>query len=1251
MRIAFVYPRFRKFLSDNSDLDAGLVEYFLGDFTTPPSLGIPILAALTPPEDEVVLVDDNSGDPVDFDADFGLVAINCFTPQATRALELADGYRAAGKKVVMGGFFPSFMVEECLKHADAVNVGEGEPTWPRIVEDARQGRLERVYRGGCRLDLGELPTPRRDLFYGKESYDWDEDLVQVTRGCMYTCAMCAIPAHMGQRMRFRPIDKVVDEIRGLKYENVYLADDSLFFPQRKIVEYSTALLEALVPLGKKYFVSSTMALNTDKELLDLMARAGVRNFYCTMNVDPVSIRALRGGRAEQEQLVELVKKLEDRGIRFFGSCALGRDWDDESIADRILELYDKAAIRTAEFFLFTPYPGSVHWDRMERQGRIIDRDWSRYNGAHVVFRPLDMSPEDLQGQFTKVWNEFFRQQRGRHVAHLEPQTWKDGKITVGKPLQRKGVKGEAVVTGIGILCPIGNDPRAVLEALRTGRHGISPIDTFDASPFRSKLAGRIRGFDPADALSEEELAVLEDDYLRYAVATARAALADAGIEVGPRPDRRIAMVLGTCNGGLLSAEEEYRWKHGQSPRAFDERLNLQAQYYGFGKALAWALGVGGETWVVTTACSSSAVAIGLAQMLIRRGYYDTVLVGGSDSLSMANLAGFDALKATSAHRTAPFSVPVGLNVGEASCFWVVEEMEKAFLRQAHCLGRIVGHATTADAYHPTSPDPRGDGAYRTLRGAVEDAGLRIEEMGCINAHGTGTEANDRAESRGIARLLGETPVPVVSTKSFFGHCMGSAGILEATCGLLAMNEGFVPPTINYTDPRPGCGLDYVPNEPRAQRYDAFVSSNYAFGGNNAAVVLTTWDKELAPRRRQSRRVMITGVGCVCSLGLGIEATLERLGRRECGIGSAERISPPGLASLRAGLVPAFDAKDIDRRLDLSDMNDVSRYATAASRLAFDSAGLRVSRRNAEELGIALGMCNGPPETRHMDSVFTTENHAAHIGCFSNIVANSVAGWVSNALCLKGANVTLSPGPHAGLQCLGFAFDTVADGRVRAMVVGGADEVYDQTYYNYDLIGFLCRGEQENDYRLRPGNLKEKVLGEGAAVVVLEAEESARERGAPIYGELLGYGMGMDAGPFAEQNMACSGLVHAARLALERAGVGPDDIDLVVWGPQGNAQDLKVLEAGREVFGERFDRIPLAATSFNTGYIESASSVLSLACALSVIRAGSGLWPQITGVPELDERVAAQRPRHVIALAGTDVGYNYAVVAGTEVQGS
>jgi len=421
MKVTFIYPKFEKFLESFPPVDRELYDYFLGNFTTPPSLGIPILAALTPSSWEVELIDDNNGDPVDPEASTDLVAINCFTPQGTRALELADRYRAAGKKVVMGGFFASMLPDLALEHADAVNVGDGEPTWARILADTEAGTLGGRYDGGSRFDLAQMPIPRRDIFYEKESYDWDQDLVQVARGCTYNCAMCAIPEHQGHRIRLRPVDRIVEEIAGLPSDEIYLAEDLLFFENRRIKRWSRELFEALAPLKKRFFVSSTLALDTSPDLLRLITDAGVDSFYCTLNVDPISIRALGGDARSQQQVVDFVHKIESEGIRFFASFGIGRDWDGPEIKDTILDLCHRADIKTAEFFVFTPYPGSPHFGRLERQGRILHRQWHKYNGAHVVTRPLNMEPEDLYEIFLDVWRSFYSDKRGADVvAKLKP---------------------------------------------------------------------------------------------------------------------------------------------------------------------------------------------------------------------------------------------------------------------------------------------------------------------------------------------------------------------------------------------------------------------------------------------------------------------------------------------------------------------------------------------------------------------------------------------------------------------------------------------------------------------------------------------------------------------------------------------------------------------------------------------------------------------------------------------------------------
>lgn len=794
-KVTFIYPHFNKFLTDNTDIDRGLVDYYLGDFTTPPSLGIPIMASWTPDDIEIELLDDNSGDVIDYSAHTDLVAINCFTPQATRAFEIADEFRLHGKKVVMGGFFPSFMVEDCLKHADSVNIGEVEPTWLQILEDTRNGRLKPVYKGGCCFDITKMRIPRRDIFYSKKNYTWEEDLVQITRGCNYNCAMCAIPNHMGSRIRFRPIEHVVEEIKTLKFENVYLADDTLFFPQRKIVEYSTELFKALIPLKKKYFVASTMALKTDPAFFDLAAAAGVCNFYCTMNVDPVSIRAIQGDKAATQQLIDLVNMLGDRNIRFFGSFAIGREWDDNSIADRTLELYHKANIRTSEFFLFTPYPGSKQWERLDRQGRIFDKNWSHYNGAHIVAEHPVLSRDELYSQFVKVWNEFFKIQKERHAVDLEPLTYKKGREAVGIPLQESGVPGQAVITGIGIHSHIGNSEDEIAATLASQATTSGKAGVASAPCLRKDEMADI----PSAFSSKDRPKITEYDSLHYAIDTARKALENAETVI----DSATALVIVADNGGT-----------GPSPdnkeNTFDEASHSQEQDDGLEKTLSTALGITGKTWLVGTGPLSSNIAAGLAKKVINEGDVKKLLLVAS-------------------------GVPDDTGDVATVC-WVVEEMECALLRHAHCKARIAGYVTTSGSDE--------NAVHIALTTASDSSGIPTSDVGMLVISGTADGSANKPETEGIKKFLGDEILPVVFLGSLHRQVGGVEGLLNATGAIVAMNRGFIPPAVRFvsgtSDTKPGPLSD----KPEMRRYDTFIAFDGACRGDSSALVITKWDKKI-----------------------------------------------------------------------------------------------------------------------------------------------------------------------------------------------------------------------------------------------------------------------------------------------------------------------------------------------------------------------------------------------------------------------
>jgi len=324
---------------------------------------------------------------------------------------------------------------------------------------------------------------------------------------------------------------------------------------------------------------------------------------------------------------------------------------------------------------------------------------------------------------------------------------------------------------------------------------------------------------------------------------------------------------------------------------------------------------------------------------------------------------------------------------------------------------------------------------------------------------------------------------------------------------------------------------------------------------------------------------------------------------------------------------------------------------AASFDALQGADLKIRAKNSEDTGIVMGVCNGPPESDHMNKVFSSPDFACDINNFSNITANSTAGWVAGALQLKGVNMTLSPGHHAGIQSLAYAYEMLADKRANAIIAAGSDEVYPQTFYNYNLIGYLYNGAREKQYALHLDDKKRKVLGEGAASLVLETLTSAKERDAKILGEVLSYGMTMDGGVYDRQCLEPDGLISAICIALSRAELTADTIDCIVWAPQGNAQDSKVLDAIKAVFTSKASHIPLITSTFNTGYIETASLLMSIGLVLRSIDKGIPVWKQNTGVQEIDGRNVEKKPRYIMSIGSSDVGYNFAAVIATgEISG-
>jgi len=409
VKIRFIYPRFHKLLEGHHELDALIAKHLLGNYTMPPSLAIPILAALTPAEHEIMLTDDNIGQPIDFNEQVDLVAISFFTPQAQRAYEIADTFRKNRTTVILGGIHPTMNPTEAALHGDAVCIGEVEPLWHAILSDVQRKCLKKTYRFEGAYNLGNMPFPRREIF-SNNIYRWNAHLVLTTRGCPVNCDGCPVTAKEGTHVRLRPVDNIIHDIENMPYREFYFTDDTVMLPGKKYQNFLLKIMERSTNMDIKIFLASTMMMIPDPEFYKKLKAGGAASMYTVFGYDRNSMELFSKDCTPEQwrQAVDLVRMIEDAGIHFFASFGIGFDYHDVHTADKILQFTRDANIDCAEFYIPTPFPGTGFGKKVETQGRLLHRNYDLWNTGNVVFRPEHFTPEQLLDAYLMLWKEFFR---------------------------------------------------------------------------------------------------------------------------------------------------------------------------------------------------------------------------------------------------------------------------------------------------------------------------------------------------------------------------------------------------------------------------------------------------------------------------------------------------------------------------------------------------------------------------------------------------------------------------------------------------------------------------------------------------------------------------------------------------------------------------------------------------------------------------------------------------------------------------
>lgn len=386
------------------------------------------------------------------------------------------------------------------------------------------------------------------------------------------------------------------------------------------------------------------------------------------------------------------------------------------------------------------------------------------------------------------------------------------------------------ITGMGVISALGPDCASFWNALAAGRSGIGPIQAVDCSVLRFSNGAEVRGFDPFLHF-DPKVALQLDRSVQLAGVAAAEALA---LAAPPAQPDRTAVVTGCCVGGKSTEDETYRQLYEERKTRFDPLTIPRVMANGSASWISMHHGLTGPAYTVSTACASAAHAIGQAFWMVRSGLVDAAVAGGNEApFSLGMLRGWEAMRVVSADTCRPFTLNrKGLILGEGAAMLVLEPLEAALARGASVLAEIVGFGMTSDASHLTMPS--AEGAAAAMRAALADGGLAPEEIGYINAHGTGTAANDVTEARAIRSVFAQPPA-VSSTKSMHGHTLGAAGALEAVATILAIQHELLPPTVNFTEQDPACELDVVPNTARPAQISAALSNSFAFGGLNAVL--------------------------------------------------------------------------------------------------------------------------------------------------------------------------------------------------------------------------------------------------------------------------------------------------------------------------------------------------------------------------------------------------------------------------------
>lgn len=733
-------------------------------------------------------------------------------------------------------------------------------------------------------------------------------------------------------------------------------------------------------------------------------------------------------------------------------------------------------------------------------------------------------------------------------------------------------KDRVVITGLGMISAIGHNVEECINAAKEGKSGIAEAKSVCTDNCYSKLGAEVKDFN-MDIPGTEGM----DRVSKLAITASMEACKDAGLDDFNNSER-VSVIMGSCVGGAVSIEGYY--KNGKTKEDV-----LRMPIGTIANDVALIHHAGGVVTNVANACAAGTISIAYACDLIRAGKADIVLAGGSDSFASVPYAGFLALHALDPDGCSPFNHLSGITLGEGAGVVVVESYEHAKKRNAHMYCEVLGQGVTSDAHHITAPRDDAMMQVEAMERALKTSGVKKEDIGYINAHGTGTHKNDESEFLGAHKVFdgANDNLSISSTKAMVGHCLGAAGAVEAVFTIRCLTDQVVLPTLGFSEAdletlkeRAGA-IDFVPNKAHKKELHTVMSNNYAFGGNDASIVFADHQGDVKVNEYNDK-VAVTGFGVLTPLSNNVEEYKANI----------DTFVPENASIHTTYEDQLFDTVGLKRAF-YRKLDNLSKMQAISGMQALMNAGIIVTEENDKNIGIVVGTSEGALSTccQFQENICEKGNENGSAFNFPNTVYNAAGGYLSICSGIKGYNVTVTNGAQAGLQSVAYAVDVLRNGVNDTILTTGIDENTEVSTELFNKVGLIA----DNKTLPFEGNKKGFTLSDGAVSLILENESKALARGAKVYAHITGYGMAHQSVRYAEINGTDVALEKAINLALKDANLTIDDIDAVESFANGFA-DIDNIEVSvlSKVFGNKLDNLALFAIKENLGEARAAGAM-------------------------------------------------------------